>query len=190
MRKARSCGIGRGRRSSRAISRSSLLATVVVVVIVVVVSAGLYASFLPSTSDATPHNQVTVQNATLLSGSASAHSLTTACQGDAILEVQLYNPSSATIHITSVTLLTLSSSSSSSSSSSPLSSNSNGILPLLTLSNSCLDVNESVPTLDPGQDYVFNGYSPVPLYFGDPYVYVIKLDNGQTINQTLLAQAE
>jgi hypothetical protein len=158
-----------------AITKSSKIATVVVVIMVALVLALLYESFLPGTSTTTD-NQVSILNATLYSGSPSTQSFTSSCTGDAVLSVELYNPMSVAIHITNVTLYG--------------SSLKGNATIFVSLSNSCLSISEYDPTLSGTSSNNFFGYASVALQFGQAYTYAIQFDNGQRINQSLLAQAE
>ena len=163
-------------RATTAITKSSKIATVVVVIMVALVLALLYESFLPGTSTATV-NQISILEATLYSGSPSTQSFTSSCAGDAVLSVELYNPTSVAIHITNVTLYG--------------SSLKGNATTFVSLSNSCLSISESVPTLNATSSNTFVGYANVGLQFGQAYNYVLQFDNGmKEINQTLLAQAE
>ena len=189
------------RRASKtdfAITKSSWIATVVVVVMVALVLALLYESFLPgpattsttsssSTSSttnspaaSTTDNQISIQDATLYSGSPSMQSFTAPCGGDAVLSIELYNPTSVAIHITNITLYG--------------SSFKGNATTLVSLSNSCLTIPDlpllNVPTLNASSSNDFIGYADVPLQFGGAYNCIMQFDNGQMINQTLLAQAE
>jgi hypothetical protein len=60
----------------------------------------------------------------------------------------------------------------------------------VSLSNSCLSISESVPTLNATSTNYFVGYSDVPLQYGFAYNYTLQFDNGQVLSQVLLAQAE
>jgi hypothetical protein len=164
----------RMRRS--AISKSSLLASVVVAVIVAVVMTALYLSFLPGTGPATTSDQISILNATLYSGNPSTHSGSSPCLGDALLDIQLFNPFSTPVNIANVVIHGSSSQSNATA--------------FLSISNSCLLVSEVKPTIDPGSSFTLAGYVSVPLQIGAMYSYFVQFDNGQSINQTLLAQAE
>ena len=164
-------------RKRRGVTKSTMIASAVVVMIVALVLSLLYLSYLPSNSPTTTDQQISVQDATLFSGSPSKQSFNSTCSGDAILSLQMYNPTSSDVHITNVSLS---------------GSNIKGNATVLTeiSSNSCLSISLSVPTLGPNSTYDFLGWSDVPLQLGQEYSYSILLDNGQWINQSLLAQSE
>ena len=163
-------------RKRRGVTKSTMIASAVVVMIVALVLSLLYLSYLPSNSPTTTDQQISVQDATLFSGSPSKQSFNSTCSGDAILSLQMYNPTSSDVHITNVSL-----------SGSTIKGNATV---LAGLSNSCLSISLSVPTLGPNSTYDFLGWSDVPLQLGQEYSYSILLDNGQWINQSLLAQSE
>ena len=117
---------------------------------VALVLALLYVSFLPGTSTTTD-NQISILNATLYSGTPSTQSFTSSCAGDAILSVESYNPMSVAIHITNVTLYG--------------SSLKGNATTFVSLSNSCLSISESDPTLNATSSNTFIGYADVGLQF-------------------------
>ena len=164
------------RKTAFAITKSSWMATAVVAVMVALVLALLYESFLPSPATTSTDNQVSIQDETLYSGSSSVQSFTSSCGGDAVLSLQLYNPTAGAIHITNVILY-----------GSSLKGNATAFI---SLSNSCLTISDSVPTLNATSIYDFVGYVSVPLQIGGAYNYTVQLDNGQDFSQELLAQAE
>ena len=163
-------------RTTTAITKSSKIATVVVVIMVALVLALLYESFLPGTSTVCTDNRICIQTETLFSGSPSTQSFTSSCAGDAVLSVELYNPTSVAIHITNVTLYG--------------SSLKGNATTFVSLSNSCLSISEYDPTLNATSSYNFVGYADVGLQLGQAYNYALQFNNGQRINQTLLAQSE
>lgn len=160
--------------SSKALSKSILVAEVALVVFVAIVGVALYYSFLPGPTS-TQETSVSIQNLTLLSGSPSSRSVAQSCQGDAIIEMDLYNPSSADVHISSIII-----------SGSNLAKNASI---LATVSNSCLTLSESNPMVASGSSYLFDGYVDSPLPFGTSYHYLIQLSNGQNFTGVLVAQS-
>ena len=171
------------RTRTLAITSSTKIATVAVVIVVALVLGLLYASFLPTTSTKTTLTtgkniqQISVQGATLFSGSPSKQSYNATCNGDAVLSLELFNPTSTAIHITNVTLY------------GPTFKGTGTTL--VSLPNACLTISQGIPTLAPDSSYNFVSYSDVPLQLGQAYNYTIQFDNGQEfLNQTLLAQSE
>jgi hypothetical protein len=162
------------RHSKKAVSKSILVAEVALIVFVAVVGVALYYSFLPGQTN-TQDASVSIQNLTLLSGSPSTHSVAQSCQGDAIIEMDLFNSGSSDVHVSNIVL-----------SSSSLARNASI---LVTVSNSCLTLSESNPVVAAGSSYLFDGYVDSPLPFGSSYHYLIEFSNGQNFTGVLVAQS-
>src|SRR5579875_759330 len=161
----------------RATSKGTRLAEIALVVFVAIVLVALYYSYLPGTSSSSPSTQsnISLQNITLFSGSASAHSLSSSCKGDATLEVVFVNPASTVLHISNVVIY-----------GTGLARNATT---LVSISNSCLSLSESDPVINGGSTTTFDGYVDTPLPFGSSFHYFIRLDNGQNFTGILQAQS-
>ncbi|MHB8567076.1 MAG: hypothetical protein ACYC7D_06240 [Nitrososphaerales archaeon] len=162
------------RAKRRAASRSTLLAEIAVVIFIGLVLIGLYNAYLPTGTN-TVTNEISIQNLTLLSGSPSSHSLSSSCQGDATLELELVNPTLSAVHLSNIVIY-----------SSGLSKNATT---LVSVSNSCLSLSESNPAIQAESSYLFDGYMDTALPFGSTFKYLIQLDNGENFTGTLVAQS-
>ena len=60
---------------------------------------------------------------------------------------------------------------------------------LIIVSNSCLTISESLPVIPAGGDYQLEGYIDAPLRYTSTYNCFIQFSDGETINQTLIAQS-
>ena len=158
-------------RHEKAVSKVTLVAQISVVIFVALVLVGLYFTYSAPTQTG---GLLSVQNLTLLSGSASTISSNASCAGDATLEVEITNPTSTSVRITSVVI-----------SGSNLHANATA---LVSGSNFCFPLSESPPIIQSSSSFVFDGYVSAPLAFGDSYHYEISLDSGQNYNGTLVAQ--
>lgn len=154
----------------RAISNNLFVGSIVALFVGAVVVALIVLNLFPSA----PTSELSPQGLNLFAGTSSVQSFNISCEGDAILEFSVINPSSNSIPISSVVI-----------SGSSLSSNTTV---LISLSNGCLTIGQASPTIPPNTNYNFVGYVNTPLRFGATYNCVILLGNGEKINQSLIAQ--
>ncbi len=158
-----------GKRS--ALSSNLLTGTIVGGFVGLVVFALVWTAITPGTPQPT---QLSFQGAVLFGGSASIRSINSSCVGAAELEVYVQNPSANNISIVNVTIR------------GPGVSNATA---LVIVSNSCLTVAESLPVIPSGGDYQLNGYVNAPLRWTSTYDCYIQFSDGETMNQTLIAQS-
>ena len=59
----------------------------------------------------------------------------------------------------------------------------------VALTNACLTIAESSPVIPGGGDYQVEGYADVALRYTSAYYCFIEFSNGQTLNETLIAQS-
>ena len=137
----------------------------------VVVVALVWTAITPGSPQA---NQLSYQELALFGGSASTRSLNSTCGGAAQLEVYIQNPSTNNISIVNVTIS---------------GSGVQNATALVIVSNSCLTIAESAPTIPSGGDYQLEGYITAPLRFTTPYNCLIQFSDGESVNQTLIAQS-
>jgi len=157
-------------RRKRAISSNLLTGTVVGGFVGIVVFALIWTSTLSGT----PGTQLSFNEVALFGGSPSAHSLSAQCGGGAQLEVSIQNPTDQNITVQSIVIY---------------GSGVTNATALVIISNSCLTIQESVPVISPGGDYLLEGYVTAPIRYTAAYVCDIEFSNGQILNQTLLAQS-
>lgn len=118
--------------------------------------------------------QLAYEELALFGGSPSTRSINTTCSGGAQLEVYIQNPTENNISITNVTI------------------HGSGVAnatALVIVSNSCLTVAESSPVIPAGGDYQLEGYVNAPLRYTATYDCYIQFSDGETMNQTLIAQS-
>jgi hypothetical protein len=60
---------------------------------------------------------------------------------------------------------------------------------LIIVSNSCLTISESSPQVPAGGDYQLEGYIDAPLRYTATYDCLIQFSDGETTNETLIAQS-
>ncbi len=157
-------------KANSALSSNLKVGLIVGTFVGVVVIALALSVMLPPASQG---SSVSLQSISLFSGSASAHSFTTSCQGDAKFEIYFENPTSQPIGVSQTVVY-----------GGPILRNDSV---LLSGSNSCLYVSEVNPQLGQGSTF-FDGYVNGSLAFGTVYDYTIVLSNGQVFNGTLIAQ--
>jgi hypothetical protein len=160
----------RGKRS--AISSSNVITgTVVGGFVGLVIFALVWTSIMPATPQPT---QLSFEGAVLFGGSLSVRSINSTCVGAAEFEVYIQNPTNNNISIVNVTIS---------------GSGVNNATALVTVSNSCLTVAESLPVISAGGDYQLNGFVNAPLRFTSTYDCMVQFSDGETLNQTLIAQS-
>lgn len=118
--------------------------------------------------------QLSYEELALFGGSASARSLNSTCGGAAQLEVYIQNPSANNISIVNVTIS---------------GSGVRSATALVIVSNSCLTIAESSPVIPAGGDYQLEGYIDAPLRYTSTYSCYIQFSDGESLNQTLIAQS-
>lgn len=160
--------LGRNKRS--AISSNLLTALIVVGFVGLVVFALVYTNIMPGTAQ----SQLSYEELALFGGSASVRSLNTTCGGAAQLEVYIQNPSANNISIVNVTIS---------------GSGVKGATALVIISNACLTIAESSPVIPAGGDYQLEGYIDTPLRYTSTYYCYIQFSDGESLNQTLIAQS-
>ncbi len=158
-------------RERKALSSNLLTGTIVGGFVGVVVLALVWTSIMPGSP---PSTQLAYQELALFGGSPSVRSLNTTCGGAAQLEVYIQNPSIDNISIVNVVIN---------------GSGVNNATALVIISNSCLTVAESSPVVPAGGDYQLEGYINAPLRYTSTYDCYIQFSDGETINQTLIAQS-
>jgi hypothetical protein len=154
-----------------AISSNLLTGTIVGGFVALVVIALIWSSVAPGSPQS---NQLAYEEIALFGGPASAHSLNSTCQGDAQFEVFIQNPTGDNITIENVTIS---------------GSGVRNATVFVALSNACLTISESSPVIPTSGDYQLEGYVDVPLRYTSTYDCFIQFSNGQTLNQTLIAQS-
>lgn len=159
------------RNHRKAISSNLLVGLIVGLFVGAVVIALVIVNVFPSQQS----TQLSFQGFSLFSGSPSVQSYSTKCQGDAIFEFNVINPSQNSIQVVNVVI-----------SGSTLSRNAST---LVIVSNGCLPISQGNPVIPPNSNYQFVGYVDTPLQFGTTYNCLIELGNGQNVTQTLIAQA-
>jgi hypothetical protein len=162
----------RSETQSRSAISSNLLTGVIVGGFVgIVVFALVWTSIMPGSP---PSTQLAYQELALFGGSPSVRSLNTTCGGAAQLEVYIQNPSLDNISIVNIAIH---------------GSGVSNATALVIVSDSCLTVAESSPIIPAGGDYQLEGYINAPLKYTSTYVCFIQFSDGETINQTLIAQS-
>jgi hypothetical protein len=159
------------KRERAAISSNLLTGSIVCGFVGLVVFALIWTSTMPGSSQQT---QLSFQEFALFGGSPSSRSLNTTCGGAAQLEVFIQNPSAENISIIDVTI------------------SGSGVAnatALVIVSNSCLTIAESSPVIPSGGDYQLEGYVDAPLRYTSTYNCAIRFSDGETLNQTLIAQS-
>lgn len=152
------------------LSKSNVFTGVVVVgFATLVIFALVYTGMLSGTQS----TELSFQQLTLYGGSASVHSYTAACSGDALLELYAQNPTSNPVNISTITIYA---------------SGGNATV-YISLSNGCLTLQESGVSVPANGDYKLEGYVSQPLAFASTYRCVITFSNGQELNQSLIAQS-
>jgi len=154
-----------------AISSNLLTGTLVGGFVGVVVLVLVWTSIMPGSPQNT---QLAYQELTLFGGSASVRSLNSTCGGAAQLEIYIQNPSVDNISIVNVVVS---------------GSGVDNATALVIVSNSCLTLSESLPIIPAGGDYQLEGYIDQPLRYTSTYNCFIQFSDGETINQTLIAQS-
>jgi hypothetical protein len=137
----------------------------------VVILALVWTSIMPGSPQST---LLAYQEVALFGGSASVRSLNATCGGAAQLEVYIQNPSEDNISIVNVVIS---------------GSGVNNATALVVISNSCLTIAESLPVVPAGGDYQLEAYIDAPLRYTSTYNCFIQFSDGETINQTLIAQS-
>lgn len=159
------------RRSRSAVSSNLITGTIVGGFVGLVVIALVWTAIAPSPPPAT---QLGYEELSLFGGSPSVRSLNSTCGGGAQLEVYIQNPTLNNISIVNVVIN---------------GSGVNNATALVIVSNSCLTVAESAPLIQAGGDYQLEGYVTAPLRYTASYDCVIRFSDGETVNQTLIAQS-
>jgi len=159
----------RGHKRS-AISSNLLTAVIVGGFVGLVVFALVYTNVMPGA----PASQLSYEELALFGGSASYRSLNTTCGGAAQLEVYIQNPSANNISIINITIS---------------GSGVRSATALVIVSNSCLTIAESLPVIPAGGDYQLEGYIDAPLRYTSTYYCYMQFSDGETLNQTLIAQS-
>ncbi|MDG7000877.1 MAG: hypothetical protein JRN15_17425 [Nitrososphaerota archaeon] len=157
-----------GRR--KAISSNLLVGLIVGLFVGAVVIALVVVNVFPMQQS----TELSFQGFSLLSGSSSVQSYSSKCQGDAMFEFNVINPSQNSIQIESIVI-----------SGSTLQRNASV---LVVVSNGCLPLSQGKPEIPPSSNYQFVGYLDTPLQFGATFNCLIELGNGQSLSQTLIAQ--
>jgi hypothetical protein len=139
--------------------------------VTVVVIALVWANVAPASPQGT---QLTLEEAALFGGNPSARSTNTTCQGAAQLELYIQNPAPYPVTIQNITIT---------------GSGANSATVLVIVSNSCLTVAESAPSIPAGGDYQLEGYVTAPIAYLGTYRCDIDFSNGQIFNQSLIAQS-
>jgi len=159
------------KRERSAISSNLLTGTIVGGFVGLVVFALVWTSIMPGTAQS---SQLNYQELALFGGSPSVRSLNTTCSGAAQLEVYIQNPSVDNISIVNVTIS---------------GSGLTNATALIIVSNSCLTLAESAPVIPAGGDYQLEGYVNAALRYTSTYNCFIEFSDGETMNQTLIAQS-
>lgn len=154
----------------RAISSNILVGLIVGLFVGAVVVALVVVNLFPSQQS----NELSFQGFSLFSGSSSVQSYTSKCQGDAIFEFNVINPSQSSVKVLNIVI-----------SGSTLQHNAST---LVVVSNGCLPLSQGNPLIPPDTNYQFVGYVDTPLQFGATYSCLIELGNGQNLTQVLIAQ--
>jgi hypothetical protein len=157
-------------RRKRAISSNLLTGTIVGGFVGVVVFALIWTSTLSGPQG----TQLSFSEIALFGGSPSVHSLNSTCNGGAQLEISIQNPTNQNITVQNVAIY---------------GSGVKNATAYVTISSSCLTIQESVPLIPPGGDFLLEGYVNAPIRYTAGYVCVVEFSNGQILNQTLLAQS-
>jgi hypothetical protein len=160
-------------RRKSAISSNLLTGTIVGGFVGVVVFALIWTSTL-SAAPGTQGTQLSFNEIALFGGSPSTHSLNSTCGGGAQLEVSIQNPMNENVTVQNIVIY---------------GSGVKNATAYLIVSNSCLTIQESSPVIVSGGDYLLEGYVSAPIRYTAPYVCDIQFSNGQTVNETLLAQS-
>jgi hypothetical protein len=158
-------------KATSAFSSNLLTALLVGSFVSVVVIALVWANVTPGNPAGTT---LDFQEAALFAGNPSTRSLNAQCSGAAELEVYINNPAPYPVTIQNVTI-----------SGSNLKQNATV---LLIVSNSCLTVSESAPSVPNGGDYELDGYVTASIVPYATYHCFVYFSNGQILNQTLDAQ--
>lgn len=159
------------RPKGRVFSKSNILTGLVVIGFAAIV---IFALVWTSTLQGTQSTQLSFQELTLFGGSGSEHSYTQTCSGGALLGLSAQNPTSSPISIQAVTIY------------------GNGVsnaTVYVSLSNGCLNLQESGVSVPAKGSYQLEGYVSEPLAFASAYRCVITFSNGQELNQSLIAQS-
>ncbi|MFI5421826.1 MAG: hypothetical protein ACHQ1H_12725, partial [Nitrososphaerales archaeon] len=102
------------------------------------------------------------------------HSLNSTCGGGAQIEVSIQNPSSENVTVQNILVY---------------GSGVSNATAYMTVSNSCLTIQEASPIVVSGGDYLLEGYVNAPVKYTASYVIDITFSNGQNLNLTELAQS-
>jgi hypothetical protein len=159
------------KNESAAISSNLLTGTIVGGFVGLVVFALVWTAVVPGSPQS---SQLSYEELALFGGSPSVRSINTTCGGAAQLEVYVQNPSGNNVSIVNVTI------------------SGSGVAnatALVIVSNSCLTVAESAPVIPAGGDYQLEGYIDAPLRYTSTYDCFIQFSDGETVNQTLIAQS-
>ena len=154
-----------------AISSNLLTGTIVGGFVGLVVFALVWTSIMPGTVQS---SQLSYEELALFGGSPSTRSLNATCAGAAELEVYIQNPSTNNVSIVNVAIS---------------GSGVTNATAMVIVSNSCLTVSESSPVILAGGDYQLEGYINTPLRYTSTYNCFIRFSDGETMNQTLIAQS-
>lgn len=159
------------RSKRRLFSKSNIFTGVIVVGFAAIV---VFALVYTSTLQGKQGTQLSFQELALFGGSASVHSYTQTCSGGALLELYAQNPTTSPIKIQEVTIY---------------GNNVNNATVYISLSDGCLNLQESGVSVPANGDYQLQGYVNEPLAFTSAYRCTITFSNGQELNQSLIAQS-
>ncbi len=160
-------------RTRRAISSNLLTGTVVGGFVGAVVIALVWTSGMISGPSA-QSSQMSFNELALFGGSPSVHSLSATCGGGAQLEVSIQNPVDENVTIENVIIY---------------GSGVSNATAYITVSNSCLTIQEASPVILSGGDYLLDGYVSAPIRYTASYVVDISFSDGENLNETVLAQS-
>lgn len=158
-------------RRRSGISSNLLVGSVVGGFVGLVIFALVWTAIEPGTAQSM---QLSYEELALFGGSASARSLNTTCGGAAQIEAYIQNPTPNNISIVNIVIS---------------GSGVKNATALVIVSNSCLTISESAPVIPSGGDYQLEGYVDAPLRYTSAYNCFIQFSDGETTNQTLIAQS-